>query len=51
VAGGSARAGTISPDGVYRAPDSPPPGGVVTIAARSRSGAVATWSCGSCRPR
>ncbi len=42
VAGGNARVGTISPDGVYRAPDAPPPGGAVTIAARSRSGAVAT---------
>jgi hypothetical protein len=42
IAGGSARVGTISPDGVYRAPRTPPPGGAVTIAARSRSGAVAT---------
>lgn len=39
VDGGSASRGTISPNGFYTAPASVPPGGHVTIAARSASGA------------
>jgi hypothetical protein len=41
VAGGSPQLGEVSPDGVYRAPASPPPGGAVTIGAESISGATA----------
>jgi Lysyl oxidase/Bacterial Ig domain len=39
VDGGGVAIGTISADGFYTAPASPPPGGHVTIAARSASGA------------
>lgn len=38
AAGGSAAAGTISPSGLYRAPDAVPAAGAVTIAARSAGG-------------
>jgi Lysyl oxidase len=44
IAGGNATVGTLSLDGIYRAPAKPPPGGVVTIGARSISGATATVS-------
>ena len=37
--GGSARSGTITPGGFYTAPADVPPGGQVTISARSASGA------------
>lgn len=39
VDGGSAAAGTITPDGFYTAPAAVPPAGSVTIAARTLSGA------------
>ncbi len=38
--GGSAALGTITPDGLYRAPAQPPAAGAVTIAARSAGGAA-----------
>jgi hypothetical protein len=41
VVGGNPRLGRLSLDGVYRAPASPPPGGAITIGARSVSGATA----------
>lgn len=43
VAGGDAARGTISPDGVYQAPATPPPGGAVTIRATSVA-APDAWS-------
>lgn len=42
LVGGSPPLGPISAGGVYTAPASPPPGGAVTIGARSAAGAVAT---------
>jgi hypothetical protein len=41
AAGGSAKLGRISRDGVFKAPKAPPSGGRVTIGARSGSGASA----------
>jgi hypothetical protein len=41
VVGGSTKLGKLSLNGVYRAPAKPPPGGAVTIAAKSVSGAIA----------
>jgi hypothetical protein len=40
IAGGRGSAGTISANGLYRAPPSPPPGGSVVIGARSATGAA-----------
>ncbi len=42
LVGGSPQLGRISLDGVFTAPATPPPGGAVTIGARSAAGAVAT---------
>jgi hypothetical protein len=42
LVGGNPQLGRISLNGVYTAPAAPPPGGAVTIGARSASGAVAT---------
>jgi hypothetical protein len=41
VVSGNRKVGALSLDGVYRAPDKPPPGGTVMIGARSISGATA----------
>jgi lysyl oxidase len=41
VVGGSSKLGKLSLSGVYTAPAKPPPGGPVTIAAKSVSGAIA----------
>jgi hypothetical protein len=42
LVGGSPQLGQISVGGVYTAPAAPPPGGAVTIGARTAAGAVAT---------
>jgi hypothetical protein len=42
IAGGNDTVGTISAAGLYEAPQSPPPGGTVLIAATSADGATST---------